>query len=131
MKKFAPVLMVAMLATGCAMPPKHAPAGSPPPPPVVQPQPVVKPQENISSFDARVGQCRNELQAMQAYNVSVYKQYSQRFERVNGQLTKYLEIRDKVGSDINDIATPKYQYNVRRVCEEIRSRLTQLIIKEV
>ncbi|MTD25950.1 hypothetical protein [Erwinia sorbitola] len=106
------------------MPPKHVPADNPPPPPVSQPQAQ-------TSFDARVSQCRKELQVMQSYNVSVYQQYNQRFERANGQMEKYLEIRDKVGSDIDDIATPKYQYNVRRVCEEIRSSLMQLIIKEV
>lgn len=124
MNKFAPVLLVALLATGCTLPHRSAPAGNPPPPPVSQPQ-------TLSSFDSRVAQCRNELQVMQAYNVSVYQQYNQRFDRVTGQMAKYLEIRDKIGSDIADVATPKYEYNVRRVCEDIRSTLMQLIIKEV
>ncbi|WP_455815706.1 hypothetical protein [Pseudomonas graminis] len=123
MTKFAPVFFAALLATGCSMPPKPASSHNPPP--------VVSAPQSLSSFDSRVVQCRKELQVMQAYNVTVFEQYNQRFLRVNGQLEKYLEIRDKVGSEIDDIATPKYQYNVRRVCEEIRSTLMQLIIKEV
>lgn len=119
MTKFAPVLIA------CAMPPERAPSHNPPPPP------VVSEQKSLSSFDARVEQCRKELQVMQAYNVTVFEQYNQRFLRANGQLEKYREIQDKVGSEIDEIATPKYQYNVRRVCEEIRSTLMQLIIKEV
>lgn len=125
MTKFAPVLIAALLATGCAMPPERAPSHNPPPPP------VVSEQKPLSSFDARVVQCRKELQVIQAYNVTVFEQYNQRFLRANGQLEKYLEIQDKVGTEIDEIATPKYQYNVRRVCEEIRSTLMQLIIKEV
>lgn len=125
MTKFAPVLIAALLATGCAMPPERAPSHNSPPPP------VVSEQKSLSSFDARVEQCRKELQVMQAYNVTVFEQYNQRFLRANGQLEKYREIQDKVGSEIDEIATPKYQYNVRRVCEEIRSTLMQLIIKEV
>lgn len=124
MNKLVPALMMAFLVTGCAVHPQ--PRIAPPPPP---PQPVVE-KPTLSAFDARVGQCRDELDALQSYNVTVYQQYRQRFDRINGQLSKYMEIRGKIGSDIDDIALPKYQFNLRNLCFDIRSELTRQIVKE-
>jgi len=116
--------MMAFVVTGCAVKPQPTIAPPPPPKPVAQPQP-------LSQFDSRIAQCRDELDALQSYNVTVYQQYRQRFDRVNNQLSKYLEIRSKIGADIDNIALPKYQFTLRNICFDIRSELTRQIVKEV
>ena len=124
MNKLVPALMMAFVVTGCAVKPQPTIAPPPPPKPVAQPQP-------LSQFDSRIAQCRDELDALQSYNVTVYQQYRQRFDRVNNQLSKYLEIRSKIGADIDNIALPKYQFTLRNICFDIRSELTRQIVKEV
>lgn len=126
--------MMTFVVTGCTS--NSQPTIAPPPPPkssvqlktAAQSQPVAQP---LSQFDSRIAQCRNELDALQSYNLTVYQQYLQRFERVNSQLSRYLDIRSKIGEDIDNIALPKYQFTLRNICFDIRSELTRQIVKGV
>lgn len=78
-----------------------------------------------------IQQCRKELEAMRTFSEASYNSYLAEFKQVGAQTNKYLQIKDNVGSDINELVMPGYQYQIRKLCFRIKSRLTQLIIRQV
>ena len=92
-----------------------------------------KPVEQVADAGVRsdnVQQCRKELDAMRMYSKASYNAYLAEFQKVSAQNNKYLQIKDSIGSDINDLIMPRYQFQIRELCFRIKNRLTQLIIRQ-
>ena len=77
-----------------------------------------------------VQQCRKELDAMRLYSQSSYDSYQAEFQKIGAQTSKYLQIKDSIGADINDLVMPRYQFQIRELCFRIKTRLSQLIIRQ-
>jgi len=147
MKKFSGLAVASLLVlSGCAQ--HHQPAQSLVTPPeaaqpVAEAQPVpeqgaaftrnsesVSPVADAGDRSANVQQCRKELDAMRMYSQASYNAYLAEFQKVGAQTNKYLQIKDSIGSDINDLIMPRYQFQIRELCFRIKTRLTQLIIRQ-
>lgn len=90
------------------------------------PQPDMRSDSNL-----RIQQCRKELDAMRTYSKVSYDKYQAEFVTVASKTSKYLQIKDTIGADVNDVAMPGYQFQIRELCFRIKNRLSQLIIRQV
>ena len=145
MKKMTGIAVASLLAlAGCAKPqPVHSlvtpPAAEPMTESVVQPdgQPFVTEapaQPAAASFaddrGSKIQLCRNELDAMRLYSQASFDSYQAEFKKIGAQTNKYLQIKDSIGADINDLVMPRYQFQIRELCFRIKTRLSQLIIRQ-
>lgn len=147
MKKMTGIAVASLLAlTGCA---KQQPVHSLVTPPTAEEQPVAQnaPEQQSSPFVAsapaqpesasfsddrasNIQQCRKELDAMRLYSPASYESYQAEFQKIGAQTNKYLQIKDSIGADINDLVMPRYQFQIRELCFRIKTRLSQLIIRQ-
>jgi uncharacterized lipoprotein YajG len=147
MKKMTGIAMASLLAlTGCA---KQQPVHSLITPPTAEEQSATQSepeqpsspfvasapaqQESASFNDDRasnIQQCRKELDAMRLYSQASYESYQAEFQKIGTQTNKYLQIKDSIGTDINDLVMPRYQFQIRELCFRIKTRLSQLIIRQ-
>ncbi len=143
MKKITGIAVASLLAlTGCA---KQQPVHSLVTPPAAQQQtteqqgaPFVAsepaPAAATSSFGedraSNIQQCRKELDAMRLYSQASFDSYQAEFQKIGAQTNKYLQIKDSIGADINDLVMPRYQFQIRELCFRIKTRLSQLIIRQ-
>jgi hypothetical protein len=124
MIKYSMGLLALVLLTGCVAKKAPTPVAEPVTPGVApQPAPVI-----VADSSSRTLQCRRELEALQGYNPAKYRQYNAEFERTAGNLKKYLEIKNGIGSEVNDLAMPKYQFAIRDICFRIKNELATSII---
>lgn len=79
---------------------------------------------------SNVQECRNELNAMRGYSEASYNSYQTEFEKIAARTNQYLQIKDSISSDINDLVMPRYQFQIRELCFRIKTRLTQLVIRQ-
>jgi len=147
MKKMTGIAVASLLAlTGCA---KQQPVHSLVTPPTAEEQPTAQnaPEQQSSPFIAsapaqqestsfsndrasNIQQCRKELDAMRLYSQASYESYQAEFQKIGAQTNKYLQIKDSIGTDINDLVMPRYQFQIRELCFRIKTRLSQLIIRQ-
>lgn len=147
MKKMTGIAVASLLAlTGCA---KQQPVHSLVTPPATEEQPAAQnapehqgapfvatapvQQESATMSDDRasnIQQCRKELDAMRIYSSASYESYQAEFQKIGAQTNKYLQIKDSIGADINDLVMPRYQFQIRELCFRIKTRLSQLIIRQ-
>lgn len=147
MKKMTGIAVASLLAlTGCA---KQQPVHSLVTPPTTEEQPTAQnaPEQQSSPFIAsapaqqestsfsndrasNIQQCRKELDAMRLYSQASYESYQAEFQKIGAQTNKYLQIKDSIGTDINDLVMPRYQFQIRELCFRIKTRLSQLIIRQ-
>jgi len=147
MKKMTGIAVASLLAlTGCA---KQQPVHSLVTPPSAEEQPAAQnaPEQQSSPFVAsapaqsesaslsddrasNIQQCRKELDAMRIYSSASYESYQAEFQKIGAQTNKYLQIKDSIGTDINDLVMPRYQFQIRELCFRIKTRLSQLIIRQ-
>lgn len=88
------------------------------------------PQQGVDNRAEQVQQCRKELDAMRMYSDASYTAYAAEFQKIGAQTNKYLQIKDTLGADINDLVMPRYQFQIRELCFRIKTRLAQLIIRQ-
>ena len=147
MKKMTGIAVASLLAlTGCA---KQQPVHSLVTPPAADAQPMAESaarpdgqpfvteapaQPAAASFAddraSNIQQCRKELDAMRLYSQASYDSYQAEFQKIGAQTNKYLQIKDSIGADINDLVMPRYQFQIRELCFRIKTRLSQLIIRQ-
>lgn len=147
MKKMTGIAVASLLAlTGCA---KQQPVHSLVTPPMAEEQPAAQnaseqqgspfvasapAQAESASFSddraSNIQQCRKELDAMRLYSQASYESYQAEFQKIGAQTNKYLQIKDSIGTDINDLVMPRYQFQIRELCFRIKTRLSQLIIRQ-
>jgi hypothetical protein len=131
MKKMIPAVAAIFILSGCAG--ANKPASTTPStdksatPSVVTPTPASQPVR-VSTAEGRMMQCRKELDALQMYSATKHQQLSAEFNRTAGQLKKYLEVKNNIGMDVNDLAMPKYQFAIRDVCFRIKTQLATSIV---
>lgn len=87
-------------------------------------------QQSADNRADQVQQCRKELDAMRMYSEASYTAYAAEFQKIGAQTNKYLQIKDTLGADINDLVMPRYQFQIREICFRIKTRLAQLIIRQ-
>lgn len=85
----------------------------------------------VSSDQPRIQQCRKELDAMRVYSKASYDKYQAEFMSVANKTNKYLQIKDSIGADLNDVAMPGYQFQIRELCFRVKTRLSQLVFRQV
>lgn len=147
MKKMTGIAVASLLVlSGCA---KQQPVHSLVTEQAPEPQPVAQqaPEQQSSPFVAsapeqsssasfgedrasNIQQCRKELDAMRLYSQASYNSYQAEFQKIGAQTNKYLQIKDSIGADINDLVMPRYQFQIRELCFRIKTRLSQLIIRQ-
>jgi hypothetical protein len=138
MKKMIPAVAAIFILSGCAG--ANKPASTTPStdksatPSVVTPTPASQPvrvstaEGQTQDYASRMMQCRKELDALQMYSATKHQQLSAEFNRTAGQLKKYLEVKNNIGMDVNDLAMPKYQFAIRDVCFRIKTQLATSIV---
>lgn len=95
--------------------------------------------ENDSALDDKafssnaeyIQQCRKELDAIRLYNPASYNTYLAEFQKVGKETQKYLAVKNAIGSDINNLVMPHYQFQIRELCFRVKTRLAQLMITQV
>lgn len=147
MKKMTGVAVASLLVlTGCA---KQQPVHSLVTPPTADEQSAAQtsPEQQGTPFVAsapaqpataslgddrssNIQQCRKELDAMRLYSQASFDSYQAEFQKIGAQTNKYLQIKDSIGADINDLVMPRYQFQIRELCFRIKTRLSQLIIRQ-
>jgi hypothetical protein len=147
MKKMTGIAVASLLVlSGCA---KQEPVHSLVTEQTAEPQPTAQqaPEQQSSPFVAsqsapsssaslgedrasNIQQCRKELDAMRLYSQASYNSYQAEFQKIGAQTNKYLQIKDSIGADINDLVMPRYQFQIRELCFRIKTRLSQLIIRQ-
>jgi hypothetical protein len=86
--------------------------------------------ESASPNQLRVQQCRKELDAMKLYNKASYDKYESEFQVIASKANKYMQVKDSMSADLNDIVMPGYQFQIREFCFRVKSRLSQLVIRQ-
>jgi uncharacterized lipoprotein YajG len=147
MNKITGVVMASLLAlTGCAKPQPVQSLVTPPAAaaqPVAQNTPVGQEASVVVSPSAQpeaapltdglsgnMEQCRKELDAMRLYSKVSYANFNAELQKIDAQTHKYLQIKQSIGADINDLVMPRYQFQARELCFRIKNRLSQLIIRQ-
>ena len=67
---------------------------------------------------------------MKLYNKASYDKYESEFQVIASKLNKYMQVKDSIGADINDMVMPGYQFKMREFCFRVKTRLSQLIIRQ-
>lgn len=93
-------------------------------------QTEVPSKQDYTGTEGNITQCRKELESMRLYSEQSYKSFLGEFRRVGEKTDKYLKVKDSLGSDINDLVLPRYQFQIREVCFRIKTRLAQLLIRQ-
>jgi hypothetical protein len=79
---------------------------------------------------ANIKECRNELDALGAYNRQSYISFQKEFTRLGQQTANYLKIKDQISPEINDLVMPRQVFQMRELCFRIKTRLSQLLIQQ-
>ncbi|WP_252193584.1 hypothetical protein [Pseudomonas sp. TAE6080] len=83
-----------------------------------------------STNQLRVQQCRRELDTIKLYNKASYDKYDAEFQVIASKLNKYIQVKDSISSDINDMVMPGYQFQIREFCFRVKVRLSQLVVRQ-
>lgn len=122
-----------LLLTGCA--PKSAQRATEPAPvatPEVTAIQVEQPKPQAEDLQVKRMQiCRSELDALQVYNKASWNKYNNEFQRLTTRINKYQKVQPSIGADINDIVMPQTEFQMRELCFRIKSRLAQLMIRQM
>jgi hypothetical protein len=87
-----------------------------------------EPEANSSKYSAE--QCRKELDVLKVYNKASYNKYEAEYQVIASKTGKYMEVKDSISPDINDMVMPAYQFQIREFCFRVKSRLTELVIRQ-
>jgi hypothetical protein len=91
---------------------------------------AAQPESALNSNQLRVQQCRKELDTLKLYNKASYDKYEAEFQTIASKTNKYMQIKDSISPDINDMAMPGYQFQIREFCFRVKTRLSQLVIRQ-
>ena len=91
---------------------------------------ATQPEPEASSNIYSAEQCRKELDVLKVYNKASYNKYEAEYQAIASKTGKYMEIKDSISPDINDMVMPAYQFQIREFCFRVKSRLTQLVIRQ-
>lgn len=83
-----------------------------------------------NSNQLRVQQCRKELDTLKLYNKASYDKYEAEFQVIASKTNKYMQVKDSISPDINDMVMPGYQFQIREFCFRVKTRLSQLVARQ-
>ncbi|AZD30806.1 hypothetical protein C4K23_4065 [Pseudomonas chlororaphis] len=92
---------------------------------------TAQPEPAANSNQWRIQQCRKELETMKLYSKASYNKYEAEFQAIASRTDKYMQVKDAMSADINDIVMPGYQFQIREFCFRVKSRLSQLVIRQM
>lgn len=75
-------------------------------------------------------QCRKELDVLKVYNKASYTKFETEYQGIASKTGKYMEVKDSISADINDMVMPAYQFQIREFCFRVKTRLTELVIRQ-
>ncbi|MDY0834178.1 hypothetical protein [Pseudomonas sp. SED1] len=78
----------------------------------------------------RVEQCRKELDVLKVYNKASYDKYEAEYQIISNKTSKYMQIKDSISADINDMVMPGYQFQIREFCFRVKTRLSELVLRQ-
>jgi hypothetical protein len=78
----------------------------------------------------RAEQCRKELDVLKLYNKGSYVKYEAEYQAIAAKTAKYMEVKDSLGSDLNYMVMPAYQFQIREFCFRVKTRLSQLVLRQ-
>lgn len=87
-------------------------------------------ESDTSLNQTRAGQCRKELDALRVYNKASYDKYEAQYQTIAAKTAKYMEIKDSLGADLNDMVMPAYQFQIREFCFRVKTRLSELVLRQ-
>lgn len=87
-------------------------------------------ESTTSSNQLRVQQCRRELDTIKLYNKASYDKYEAEFQVIASKTNKYMQVKDSISPDINDMVMPGYQFQIREFCFRVKTRLSQLVVRQ-
>lgn len=152
MHKFAGIIIVSLFALAGCVPKKNMQSAITPSSQAQQSSVTVQPESSqgdaesqqaeaaegrdmeeraFSSNAEYIQQCRKELDAIRLYNPASYNSYLAEFQKVGKETQKYLAVKNAIGSDINNLVMPHYQFQIRELCFRVKTRLAQLMISQV
>ncbi|HDT2108512.1 TPA: hypothetical protein RCG91_004278 [Enterobacter roggenkampii] len=68
---------------------------------------------------------------MKSYSPARYKEYQQAFSQLSKSSAAYMAVSNDIGSDINDLVRPKYQFALANLSYRIRVDLSMALINQV
>jgi len=101
--------------------------------PLLTPTPSASPDKPVQAHheNKKLERCSQELLALKTFNSTRYTAYHRELERLTFTGKQYLAISEGIGSDINDIVLPRYQYALTSLCHRISNDLTTALIHQV
>jgi len=151
------VVVVGLALSGCATKTPEKPKEVTPPPAVVQQAPPeaapstpytvryeaapanaaahaspesAQPESETDLNQNRAEQCRKELDVLKVYNKASYVKYEAEYQAIAAKTAKYMEIKDSLGPDLNYMVMPAYQFQIREFCFRVKTRLSQLVLRQ-
>jgi hypothetical protein len=92
--------------------------------------PVPVANSYTSTGVSKVLQCSRDLEALRTLQMSEYSEYQKKYDAVMSLSSKYLKIANDVSTDINDLARPHFQFELVKLCYDIKSRVAQILITQ-
>ncbi|MBF7993690.1 hypothetical protein [Rahnella laticis] len=91
--------------------------------------------ENIanvqSANDSRLNMCTHELEALKTLDEGKFQQYNTELTNLTLSSRQYLAVKEGLGSDVNEIIMSKYQFQLSRLCFNVKYSLTSALIEQV
>ena len=91
---------------------------------------AAQPESAENSNEVRVQQCRREMDTIKLYNKASYDKYEAEFQVIASKINKYMQVKDSISPDINDMVMPGYQFQIREFCFRVKTRLSQLVVRQ-
>ncbi|MCP2141801.1 MULTISPECIES: hypothetical protein [Pseudomonas] len=89
-----------------------------------------QPESETDLNQNRAEQCRKELDVLKVYNKASYVKYEAEYQAIAAKTAKYMEIKDSLGSDLNYMVMPAYQFQIREFCFRVKTRLSELVLRQ-
>ncbi|WP_241150952.1 hypothetical protein [Pseudomonas sp. S09G 359] len=93
-------------------------------------QETAQPESETNLNENRAEQCRKELDVLKIYNKASYAKYEAEYQAIASKTGKYMQIKDSISSDINYMVLPAYQFQIREFCFRVKTRLSQLVLRQ-
>ncbi|KTC63768.1 hypothetical protein AO262_31975 [Pseudomonas fluorescens ABAC62] len=89
-----------------------------------------QPEHAASPSAYNAEQCRKELDVLKVYSKASYNKYEAEYQIIASKTGKYMEIKDSISPDINEMVMPAYQFQIREFCFRVKNRLTELVVRQ-
>ncbi|MFI8415871.1 hypothetical protein ACQKDS_04460 [Serratia sp. NPDC078593] len=132
MKKTVAVVTVCLLLAGCQNAANRSKAKSEPAVTANNAAALqVKAETAGIGNDEVMYSCIKELNALQQINPALYQTKSSQLNHIVTQAKLYIKVRESVSTDTSKIMDAAYQYRIAKICNEVRTDLTNSLVERV